>query len=224
MISDRLSNLWLVYGEAFRLHAHQLLAWAHEDAKALFQDHMDEPDLTGLLAEAMWKRLNEHPNTPDAYLHYSIGDQVPHSPAGQLGNDRLRLDLTVIRNGIRPRLVFVMEAKRLRTQGFPIGKYIGEGGMGDFISCRYAADSPEAAMIGLVGNRDTAYWHTELRRAADEDAQSSQSKLGLKSPLKEINFLTELAGELSSDHHRKDGSHLRLFHIFLDCRSSSEAR
>ncbi len=87
-----------------------------------------------------------HPDTPEEYNHYCCGDQEPISPGGQLGNDRLRLDITIIRCGIRPRLSFILEAKRLRTGGFPIGKYVGDGGMGDFIECRYGAEHPEAAM------------------------------------------------------------------------------
>src|ERR1700693_6323311 len=109
---------------------------------------MEKPDITGLLAEGMKSRLN-HADTPDKYLHYWPGDQDPVSPDGELGNDRLRLDLNLISTGIRPRLSFIFEAKRLRTAGFPIGKYTGDGGMGDFIECHYGADNPEAAMVAL---------------------------------------------------------------------------
>lgn len=217
MIQNQLSGLWNLYGEAFRVHAHQLLAWAYLDARPRFVPGLEEPDLTGLLAEAMWGRLN-NASTPESFDHYSIGDQVPHSPSGQLGNDRLRLDITIVRNGIRPRLSFVFEAKRLRTGTLTIGKYVGTGGMGDFLSGRYAADAPEAAMVGLFENQTLDYWQAELRRSFDEDSRSSSPQLAVMSTLAEVAILDEMLGELESSHHRSEGPSLRLFHIFLDCR------
>jgi hypothetical protein len=218
MTNGSLSALWDFYGEAFRLHSHQLLAWAHSDVRSRLHPDLDEPSITGLLAEAMKLRLDYHPDTPDAYLHYTIGDQPPHSPAGELGNDRLRLDITVIRSGIRPRLSFVFEAKRLRTGGFPISKYVGAGGMGDFISGRYADDSPQAAMVALVQNKDVGYWHSELQRAFAEDGKSSSSTLNTITDLQPVTILDSLPDELQSAHQRHNGVPLLLFHLFLDCR------
>jgi hypothetical protein len=217
MTNGSLSALWDLYGEAFRLHSHQLLAWAHMDVRSRLHSDLDEPSITGLLAEAMKFRLNYHPGTPDSYLHYSIGDQPPHSPAGELGNDRLRLDITVIRSGVRPRLVFVFEAKRLRTGGFPISKYIGAGGMGDFISGRYAEDCSQAAMVALYQNKESSYWHSELKRAFSENEKSSPVTLNTVSSLQAVTILEALPEELQSTHRRKDGTELLLFHIFLDC-------
>ena len=217
MISGSLSALWEFYGEAFRQHAHQLLAWAHADVRPQLLSGMDEPDITGLLAQGMKARLDYHPDTPDAFLHYTIGDQEPHSPGGELGNDRLRLDITLIRSGIRPRISYVFEAKRLRTGGFPIGKYVGEGGMGDFISCRYAAEAPEAAMVGLYENKDLRYWHEELKRAFDEDKLGDPAKLAVLSELSPISILDNLPGELQSRHLRANGTPIGLYHIFLNC-------
>jgi hypothetical protein len=216
MMQDQLSSNWSVYGEAFRLHSHQLLAWAYQDVRLRFVPGLEEPDMTGLLAEAMENRLN-HASTPDAYLHYTVGDQVPRSPAGQLGNKRLRLDISVIRSGIRPRLSFIFEAKRLKTSTLPIGKYAGEGGMGDFISGRYSAENPEAAMIGLFENQTLGYWQNELRRVFCEDSKSPRPQLNTLSELAAVSIIRELGGELESTHHRKNGGSLRLFHIFLAC-------
>lgn len=217
MTSGSLSALWDCYGEAFRLHSHQLLAWAYGDIRSRLHPDLDEPSITGLLAEAMKHRL-DHPDTPDAYLHYCIGDQEPLSPGGELGNERLRLDISVIRSGIKPRLSFVFEAKRLRTGGFPIGKYVGSGGMDDFVSGRYAAVCPEAAMVGLYQNRDAGYWHAELHRAFESDENEPIPLLRVIEKLKPANVLAEWGDELESVHIRRSGTRLRLFHLFLDCR------
>jgi hypothetical protein len=53
MTNGSLSALWDFYGEAFRLHSHQLLAWAHSDVRSRLHPDLDEPSITGLLAEAM---------------------------------------------------------------------------------------------------------------------------------------------------------------------------
>src|SRR4029079_9042371 len=129
-------------------HAHQLLAWAYGDIRHQLSPSFDEPSITGLLGDAMKARLNL-PETPPEYDHYTIADQEPVSPTGELGVDRLRLDLCVVRSGIRPRIKYIFEAKRLRTGGFPIGKYVGGSGIGEFLECRYGRGNPEAAMVGL---------------------------------------------------------------------------
>jgi hypothetical protein len=216
MTTGTLNELWNVYSETFRLHSHQLLVWAHGDIRSRLNADIDEPAITGLLAEAMKLRL-DHPLTPEEYLHYTIGDQVPISPSGQLGNDRLRLDISVIRSGVRPRLSYIFEAKRLQTGAYTIGKYVGEGGIGDFIACRYASDYPEAAMIGLLQNKDFSYWHSELHRTFDDDRKSKDPHLGIHKPLKAVSVLPGLGNELVSQHIRKNKKLLDLFHIFLDC-------
>jgi len=221
MSNGSLSNNWQIYGEVFCLHAHQLLAWAYVDARDDLNPDMEEPDITGLLANAMKRRLDYHPETSDEYLHYSVGDQEPHSPDGQRGNDRLRFDIAIIRSGIRPRLSFIFEAKRLRTGGFPIGKYIGEGGMGDFIACRYGADYPEAAMIGLFQNKDVSYWHAELKRVVKEDQLENVPRLAIRANVAPIEILPSLPNELNSIHRRINGSDIRLYHIFLCCCEGS---
>jgi hypothetical protein len=205
-----------IYGEAFCLHSHQLLAWAYADVRPRLNPDMEEPDITGLLAEAMKLRLN-HPDTPDAYDHYWPGDQEPHSPNGELGNARLRFDITIIRNGVKPRISFIFEAKRLRTGGFPIGKYIGDGGMDDFIECRYGADHPEAAMVALFQNKDVAYWHGELKRVFNEDQMAKTPRLEIHETLSGVVILDDLPDELQSIHRRSNRANIHIYHIFLNC-------
>lgn len=219
MTSGTLNSQWDLHGEVFRIHAHQLLFWAHFDVRHELTLELDEPGMTGKIAEAMKQRLDYHPDTPDAYLHYCVGDQEPVSPAGQTGNDRLRLDISLIRSGIRPRISYLFEAKRLRTSKFPIGKYVGAGGMGDFIECRYGRECPEAAMVALYEDRDLTYWKSELERVFQDDETPGRKKLRTTSKLSEISILPELEGELQSVHERTDlAGPICLFHIFLDCR------
>lgn len=218
MNTGALSPAWAAYTDTFRLHVHQLVAWAHQDSRSRLGADLDEPSLTGLLAEAIKRRLYEDETTPEAYLRYDIHDQAPENPEGcLLGNARRRLDLSITCSGMIPRPVFTLEAKRLRTNGYPIGKYVGEGGMGDYISGRYAPTHTEAAMLGLIQDRDTAYWMTELHRCFAEDIASTTPKLAILDGLAPIAIVPEIKGELESRHIRAGRGPLRLFHIPLDC-------
>jgi hypothetical protein len=212
------ANGWGLYLDSIREHSHQLLAWGYADVRAELHSDLDEPAITGLLCQAMQRRIY-HPETPDRYLNYAVHDQPPISPEGELGNDRLRLDVSVRRTGIRQEVVYVFEAKRLRTGSFTIGKYVGEGGMGDFIECRYAVGYPEGAMIGLWQDRDLAYWRNQLGNAYDSDKRSSTPKLCIATDLADSKVISDIPNEWESAHHRTDGSSIILKHVFLDCRS-----
>lgn len=212
-----ISSKWDLYLDQIREHAHLLLAWAYADVRAKLGPDTAEPVITGILCTAMKGRLNA-PETPDCFLHYWVSDQEPVSPSGELGNERLRLDISVIRTGLKPRLAFVFEAKRLRTNGFPIGKYTGAGGMGDYLCGNYAEECPEAAMVGLWQGRDLDYWIGELRRVFDRDRSSPKPELGIAQNLAEVKVIEEIKHELLSEHQRSNGTRLHLFHVFRDCR------
>jgi hypothetical protein len=218
-MTGTLAGNWDVHLEVFRTHAHQLLVWAYQDVRHKLSPDSDEPTKTGWLAEAMKRRL-DLPETPSEYDHYWPGDQVPISPDGQEGNERLRLDFSVVKNGIKPRLCYLFEAKRLRTSAYPIGKYVGDEGMKDFVDGRYGRECPEAAMVGLFENKDVDYWHSELKRVCEEDLKKSTPTLRQTGNFSLVEIHDELAGELES-HHEREASlgRLRLLHIFLDCRA-----
>ncbi len=211
-----MSERWSIYAESLRLHAHQLLVWAYQDMRPHIGGNLDEPSITGLLCNAMKERL-DLPETPSEYDRYDIGDQVPISPRGELGNNRQRLDMAVTLGNGRPRISYIFEAKRLRAGGFPIGRYTGTEGMGDFIECRYAQTSPEAVMVGFFHNKDVGYWYGELRRAFAEDAMSDSPRLGIRSHPTSVIIHPELRDEFESHHLRTDQSLIRMLHIFLDC-------
>jgi hypothetical protein len=214
MSGSAISGHWGVYLDAIREHSHQLLAWAYTDIRSRINADTQEPAITGLLCEAMKRRINAA-GTPEIYAHYAIGDQEPVSPAGELGNDRLRLDIHVLRTAIRPHLGYVFEAKRLRTGGYPIGKYTGHGGMGDFLSCRYAQGCPEGAMIGFYQDRDSAYWVRELERIFAADTSASRPNLGIRSGLSRRVMIDSMRESYRSEHERTDGTIIVLFHVLL---------
>jgi hypothetical protein len=205
------------YQEIFRVRVHQLLAWAYTEIKDKQKlNEMDEPSITGLIAEAIDRKLQD-PNIPQGYQHYYVGDQTPVTPNGELGNKRLKLDIRIGSTDIRPNPRFVFEAKCLKTGTSTIGKYVGKEGMGAFLSGEYSQGNPEAAMLGLIQNKDVKYWHAELYRSFDEDKQFFNPKLKIKKCLSNSAVIIEIKDELESVHLRNDDTIIRIFHIFLIC-------
>ena len=203
---------WSDYQKVFCQRAHQLLAWAYADVRHRLNSDMNEPVITGLLSEAIDVRL-QSPDTPETYQHYHVDDQPPVSPHGEAGKNRLLLDIRIGTSDLRPNPRFIFEAKRLKTGGFPIGKYTGEEGMGAFLSGDYGKGHPEAAMIGLVQNKDVSYWHGELHRSFEQDGGS----LKIQRSLSSISIISDIKDELVSVHLRHDVSTIHIFHVFLIC-------
>jgi hypothetical protein len=211
-----LSPHWILYSETFCQRAHQLLAWAYADVRSRLNVEMIEPSITGLLADAIDARLQD-PKTPKSYQHYYVGDQPPVSPNGEFGNDRLRLDVRIGTTKFRPNPRFIFEAKCLKTRTSTIGKYVGEDGMGAFLSGEYGKGHPNAAMLGLIQNRDVKYWHGELYRSFHEDKTASSPKLRICKYLSAITVISDINDELESSHSRNDDTIIRIFHVFLNC-------
>lgn len=209
---------WGDYANAFRTRVHQLLAWGYADARPRLRADLDEPALTGLLAEAIQRRIDYDTTIPEDYSLFRVLDQAPENPDGSLmGTARRRLDLAIVRAGMRPQPVFSFEAKRLLTGGYTIGKYVGEGGMGDYVSGRYKPDHTEAAMLGLMQNKDAAYWLAQLRAAFAADSASPTPRLAILSGPSAVKMVADIPFEWESHHGRIGLLPLRLYHLFLDC-------
>lgn len=154
------------YDSSFRPDAHQLLAWGYEDALPKIHCTLKEEEITGFIAEAIEERLDE-PSTPRKFRRYDIHEEKPIAVEGRTGKKRRRLDLVIIcSHGCpSPRPQYIFEAKRLRKNGYPIGKYIGEDGLQCFIKGIYASEYPEGTMIGYVQSDAPSYWESELKRS-----------------------------------------------------------
>jgi hypothetical protein len=112
MISGSLSREWDDYVSALREDAHTLVAWGYADTVAILPRASDEYDMTGLLAEAMNRRIDD-PQTPARFSLYSVHNERPISPAGEWGMERPKLDIQIERCGIKPKQCYTFEAKRL---------------------------------------------------------------------------------------------------------------
>lgn len=94
-------------------------------------------------------------------MYYSVHNEKPISPFGELGKKRPKLDIQIQRHGCRPTPHFTFEAKRLRDDRLQdvrktMTAYLGDEGVKRFVTNRYASESVEAAMLGCVQARDAS--------------------------------------------------------------------
>lgn len=207
------------YFYGFRRDAHQLLAWGHQEALSQIHCNLTEEEITGLIVEAMREKLKD-PTIPERfYDRYSVGEEKPLAVEGRTGKRRRKLDIVVESNlprEIRPEYIF--EAKRLRKNGYPIGKYIGEDGLQCFVKGVYASQYPEAAMVGYVQSDAVSYWESELKRSFDGDPNNDLRIIQL---LQKVQVLSSMSDVWVSEHEQVTGSSIAVYHIFLNCSAFS---
>jgi len=196
---------------AFRRHSHDLLAIGYQEAlPRILSEPDEETDITGYICLSLkqWFRSN-----PGKYDGFDVYDDPHVELAGKTGKRRPRADIIVTYTaGIRPEFCF--EAKRLHRTKAVSTRYTDTGGMGCFISGRYAGNYGEAAMIGYVQTDTIERWHAELQRRVQDEAVD----LKLGSTHVTVKFPSAFPLEWSSVHQRKGYPPVELFHILLDCR------
>lgn len=222
MMAANLSRAWDDYLAVLREDAHQLLAWSYSDTRRALPNAHDEYEMTGLLASAMLERINS-PHTPERFTLYSIHNERPISPAGQLGKARPKLDIQIERCGIRPKSFYTLEAKRLRDDiksnvAASLAHYFGADGVGRFVSGRYEADGIEAAMVGCIQAHNTEFWFDQFERTFAADAPPGPDKFKVVGSFQRCSVIADLPDEASTLHQRGDGVKIRLMHVALDCK------
>ena len=206
------------YDYGFRRDAHQLIDWGYQDALSEIHCKLLEEEITGLIVDAIEERLDD-PFTPERFDRYSIDEEKPISVEGRKGKKRRRLDLVVVSGHSRPRPKYIFEAKRLRKNGYPISKYLGEDGLKCFIQGVYASQYPEAAMIGYVQSDIAIYWESELQRSFNKDLDND---FCIVQALEKATVLSSMPDVWFSKHDRKVGDIITVYHLFLDCSASSD--
>jgi hypothetical protein len=172
----------------------------------------DETTITGYITEAIQNRL-EGPDPPRWFKQYSVKDDPPIPTKDRTGRARLRLDI-IIEAHWEGRPKYCFEAKRLRKKGFPASKYVGEDGMGCFISGLYASRYPEAAMLGYIQSDSVEFWRKKVTAEIERKADT----LHLRSPQQDMKVIDAFPIEWISEHERMNiGYPITIFHILLDC-------
>lgn len=212
MIAPRLSaKLTTPVWAAFRRRCHRLLAIGYQEALPRILNEPDqETDITGYICEALKVWFRQHPDDSPCF---DVHDDPPLAGSGKTGKRRARTDIIInFTAGSRPEFFF--EAKRLHRKKAPGSRYTDAGGMGCFISGRYASNYGEAAMIGYVQTETLERWHRELQ----ERVQNEAAELKLEGLEAAVNIQEAFSLEWASTHRRDGLGLVRLFHLLLDCR------
>jgi hypothetical protein len=213
---------WDDYLVELREDAHQLLAWSYSDTRSRLARAKDEYEMTGLLAEGMDARINS-PETAERFMLYSIHNERPTSPKGQLGKKRPKLDIQIGHCGVKPKPYFTFEAKRLRddancSASRTMRTYLGADGIMRFISGHYAPESVEAAMLGCIQAHDAEFWFNHVGNAFETDEKSGGALYAAIGKLQHASVIKDFSDERVSIHARSSGVSIQLFHLFIDCR------
>jgi hypothetical protein len=202
------------YQAVYRRHVHTLLAWGYKDSRDKVKSGQDEPAITGFIAEAIQNRLDAL-DSPSWCNQFDIHEDPPIPSGGRTGRKRWRPDLIFESVERRPRQKYHFEAKRLRDQR-SIHAYLGEDGLGCFLSGRYASECDEAGMLGYIQCDNISAWVEKLQLAINQDSQSKNEFL-LLSPQRSIQIVDEFPQEWVSQHNRQNiSSTLLVHHVLLD--------
>jgi hypothetical protein len=204
---------WRIYDQSFREDAHQLVAWGYWDSRTLLTASLEETEITGFISEAIQNRLNST-QTPERFERYSVKEDNPTPGEGRTGKRRMRIDIIIEAGRPIPRPKYIFEAKRLSKPNHPISTYTGEEGLMRLITDRYAADCPEAGMIGYLQTDSSSYWMTQLEEQFEND---SAKQFRLTGKLSKESITPDLTDVWSSGHTRASGSPITIFHLFLAC-------
>jgi hypothetical protein len=203
------------YRDGFREDAHQLLAWGFQDVRSSIQPDTGETVVTGLIAEAIERRLGD-PRTDERYFWlYDVTDDSVLHGEGRTGNSRRRADISIRSKAFRPAARYIFEAKRLSKPSNTITRYLGPEGMRRFISdTSYSRNATGAAMVGYVQTGTTDEWVEKLSNAFTGAGVDEHSLLVA---LKQLVSACGLTHWYVSVHRKHDATDVEICHVLLDC-------
>ncbi|MEM7530806.1 MAG: hypothetical protein AAF639_01410 [Chloroflexota bacterium] len=208
-------NYYGRYSDNFRKNAFQLIDWGYQDAidkiRSTIEKDQVEDDITEAIANAIENRLCTEEG-PRWLNQYTIKNESPIKSKERTGKKRQRVDI-LIESTSQWRPQYLFEAKRLRKNGYGIGKYIDKKGMGCFITGAYGERYDEAAMLGYVQSGTVASWKKDIWDRIDQDA----TNLDLNPPQKDFNTSSFNDVWLSNHDRSLVGRPIDIYHILLDC-------
>ncbi len=204
-----------VFSCKFREKVHILIYWGYKDTLSRINHHShDEDTITGYISEAIEDRLDAI-DAPEWCGDFALKENNPQRLEGHEGNKRPKPDL-VIEGTMRKRPKYLFEAKRLKKSDFGVGKYLGQEGLGCFVSGRYASRYAEAAMLGYVQSDSPQAWQKEIQ----EKINKNKETLDLVSLSRSVQIVSDFPHEWMTVHRRKViKKAISIYHILLDFRS-----
>lgn len=204
-----------LYQLSFIKDVHCILARGFQQLAGTSLAGCDEPAMTGALVKVTRNFLESDECPPRWRRAYHVNDEVPiNDQLLPKGMSRPRIDIEFIRIGSRQRPAFHFEAKRLRGTG-SLSEYIGEDGLGCFLTGKYSRQQGHAGMLGYVESDAPQEWAHRLRGALRE-----HDSILLEGDFWKQEFLPDLEHCYSTRHTRPDvGQAIGIYHTLLDLRA-----
>lgn len=151
------------FDQLFVQRVHSLVKAGYDRLQTAKYASAQEPSITGDLASEI-EDLLEYP-TESWMRFFRVYDDPPvneprRSGIGK-GRARKRVDIKLDSSESSPYTRFHFESKRLGRY-HPVGKYLGDDGLGCFLSGRYAASETRAGMLGYVQRGDEPTWASRI--------------------------------------------------------------
>jgi hypothetical protein len=205
------------YSRSFLLAVHHVLFVAVKQLAMRLLAGYDEVALTGALVQEL-NAVVASPKTHTWDFMLSIHDDPPVDIGVEKGKRRPRVDIQIEKVHLGPRVRFSFEAKRLRLESSnSLADYVGEDGLGCFVSGRYASHAPWAGMLGYVESGPMENWIESIgAKIAQVPALSCDPEEHWGTP----EFPFESVPCRRSSHHRSDQIDILIFHSFADLRQA----
>jgi hypothetical protein len=206
-------TLFQAYAAALSGHALRSIAEGYARMDHAFFADAEEPAITGELVARMRDFLESGGDGPAWRGYYSIHDDPPLNVVGKLGKSRPRVDIEFERVtvGKRPRLRF--EAKRLDSATrHTVRVYLGDEGLGCFLSGKYPTTHAEAGMLGYVQSDDEPTWAKRISSALERDG----GMYGVVAPAFGRRHAPGGPPHTFVSHHdTRAAPHVTIFHVLL---------
>ena len=179
--------------------------------------------MTQVLVEAL-RATTEDPEAPEAVMNFAIHEKMRQNDGVLDGNSRLEFDICFQRTGRGTHPMFKVEAKRLGQRhrvGTSLeqkGTYLGQDGLGAFMSAEYASEQEDAGMLGYVQSNTVEEWAESL--AAMLGTASGDFNVSPDGTWQAHGFPEGPAFTYRTRHTRSGGfAAITIFHTLLDFRS-----
>lgn len=216
-VPSRAGN-YVDYRRAFLAGVHKLLRLAYSMLTPSDYVGAEEEDITGEMRKHM-RYLTEDAPTEPWMNFYSVHNEDPvddvldpETKKKRKGKKRPRLDIRFVWKQRIPNTSFCVEAKRLYRRDSP-SKYVGDDGLGAFLSGYYAKGSDASGMLGYVQAESLNHWLPRLTvKIGRAGGGGAKSRL---QPLVKQMFEGGPNEVYVSRHSRKGDCAIEVFHTFL---------
>jgi hypothetical protein len=197
---------------AFVRRCHDLLAMGYARLDPSSLRAAEETEITGDLVDAI-RAVTEDPDSPRWVARYECADDPPVTTPERRGKRRRRVDLAFVRTQHGPRRRFQVEAKRLYCSA-SLGEYLGSDGLQRFLNGDYAAEHPDAGMLGYVQTDTPAAWATKLEKHLGQ--AGGEYAVRVDGGFCQVTVSRRLSHTYRSQHDRSSvGSAVDIYHTLL---------